>query len=74
MHLALSGHFKQIAITKRKQIASPNRQPKTQAQMGATRLASGHFKQSASTKRQHKTQAQMGAFYVIDQIFGKFFC
>ena len=30
--------------------------------------------QNASTKRYHKTQTLMGAFYVIDQIFGKFFC
>ena len=28
----------------------------------------------AQANRQHKAQAQMGAFYVIDQIFGKFFC
>ena len=29
---------------------------------------------NASSKRKQQTQALMGAFYVIDQIFGKFFC
>ena len=29
---------------------------------------------NASTQRKHPTQPLMGAFYVIDQIFGKFFC
>ena len=29
---------------------------------------------NATTKRYHQTLALMGAFYVIDQIFGKFFC
>ena len=29
---------------------------------------------NATNKRYHKTLPLMGAFYVIDQIFGKFFC
>ena len=28
----------------------------------------------AAKELKHTTQALMGAFYVIDQIFGKFFC
>ena len=33
-----------------------------------------NMRTDASTQRKHPTQALMGAFYVIDQIFGKFFC
>ena len=33
-----------------------------------------HFYWATSIKRYHPTQALMGAFYVIDQIFGIFFC